>query len=83
MLEEEGYECFDLMRQQPLQSREGLLRAILLPEGKRAIDDDDADDDFDNATTITTLPFTDTENTTEATTAPDDPIADCFGNGIR
>lgn len=38
-------------------------------------------DDFDNAETITTLPFTDTENTAEATTAPDDPVADCLGNG--
>jgi hypothetical protein len=34
-------------------------------------------DDFDNATAIATLPFTDTISTVEATTAPDDP--DCFG----
>lgn len=36
-------------------------------------------DDFDAATPVPTLPFTDTEDTTEATTAADDP--DCFGNG--
>jgi hypothetical protein len=34
-------------------------------------------DDFDNATVITGLPFTDTISTVEATTAPDDP--DCAG----
>jgi hypothetical protein len=38
-------------------------------------------DDFANAEPIPALPFTDTDNTTEATTAPDDPFADCFGNG--
>ena len=36
-------------------------------------------DDFDNATVITDLPFTDDVDTTAATTAPDDP--DCFGKG--
>ncbi len=36
-------------------------------------------DDFDNATVITDLPFTDNVDTTAATTAPDDP--DCFGMG--
>jgi hypothetical protein len=35
-------------------------------------------DDFDNATVVTDLPFSDTEDTTLATTAADDP--DCFGN---
>jgi hypothetical protein len=35
-------------------------------------------DDFDAATLIPTLPFTDTEDTTDATMAADDP--DCFGN---
>src|SRR5919197_3147938 len=36
-----------------------------------------ANDDFDNATVITDLPFTDAINTQDATTAPDDP--DCGG----
>jgi hypothetical protein len=36
-------------------------------------------DDFDNATVITDLPFTDNVDTSAATTAPDDP--DCFGMG--
>lgn len=34
-------------------------------------------DDFDNAIVIAALPFQDTQDTTEATTAPDDP--DCVG----
>lgn len=33
-------------------------------------------DDFDNATVITTLPFTDNVNTSEATVASDDPLND-------
>jgi len=37
-----------------------------------------ANDDFDNATTITVLPFTDTSNAREATPAEDDPT-DCYG----
>ena len=36
-------------------------------------------DDFDNAIVITSLPFQDTQDTTEATTAPDDP--ECVGQG--
>lgn len=36
-------------------------------------------DDFDDATGIDSLPFTDTVDTTAATTAPDDP--DCVGQG--
>ena len=35
-----------------------------------------ANDDFDNATVITALPFTDHVNTAEATTATDDPLGD-------
>jgi hypothetical protein len=38
-----------------------------------------ANDDFDNAVVIAALPFGDTTDTTEATTAPDDPF--CAGNG--
>jgi hypothetical protein len=38
-----------------------------------------ANDDIANATPITSLPFDDSLDTTEATMAPDDP--DCFGNG--
>ena len=38
-------------------------------------------DDFANREIIPALPFTDSDNTSEATTAPDDPFADCFGNG--
>ena len=37
-----------------------------------------ANDDFDNATTITALPFSDFINTRGATSAPDDPT-DCYG----
>jgi hypothetical protein len=37
-----------------------------------------ANDDFDNATAITALPFTDRENTIGATSAADDPT-DCYG----
>ena len=37
-----------------------------------------ANDDFDNATTITALPFTDSINTSGATSAADDPT-DCYG----
>jgi hypothetical protein len=37
-----------------------------------------ANDDFDNATPITVLPFTDTKNTIGATSAADDPT-DCYG----
>ncbi len=40
-----------------------------------------ANDDFDNATVITSSPFTDTLSTVEATTAPDDPSPSCGGNG--
>jgi hypothetical protein len=38
-----------------------------------------ANDDFDNATEILDLPFSEVVDTTEATTAGDDP--DCFGQG--
>lgn len=38
-----------------------------------------SNDDFDNATVISGLPFSDSLDTTEATTAPDDP--DCVGQG--
>jgi hypothetical protein len=38
-----------------------------------------SNDDFDNATVVSALPFTDTVNTADATTAGDDP--DCVGNG--
>jgi hypothetical protein len=38
-----------------------------------------ANDDFDSAVVIAALPFGDTTDTTEATTAPDDPF--CAGNG--
>jgi hypothetical protein len=38
-----------------------------------------ANDDFDSATVVSGLPFTDQVNTTDATTAADDP--DCFGQG--
>jgi hypothetical protein len=39
-----------------------------------------ANDDFDGATVVTSLPFTDAVNTSEATTAADDP-EDCVGTG--
>ena len=38
-----------------------------------------SNDDFDNATVISSLPFSDTINTEEATTAADDPSESCFG----
>jgi hypothetical protein len=39
-------------------------------------------DDFDNATTITSLPFSDTLDTAAATVAPDDPT-DCAGTNVH
>ena len=39
-------------------------------------------DDFDNATTITGLPFSDTLDTAAATVAPDDPT-DCAGTNVH
>jgi hypothetical protein len=37
-------------------------------------------DDFDQATVITSLPFTDSLDTTDATIEPDDPSGDCWQN---
>lgn len=53
-----------------------LATALMTPPAFAAPPDND---DFDAATPISALPFTDTVDTTEATTADDDP--DCFGNG--
>jgi hypothetical protein len=50
---------------------------LVLPSAAMAVPP--PNDDFDAATVISSLPFTDSLNTTEATTASDDP--DCFGNG--
>lgn len=50
---------------------------LVLPSAAMAVPP--PNDDFDSATVISSLPFTDSLNTTEATTASDDP--DCFGNG--
>jgi hypothetical protein len=50
---------------------------LVLPSAAMAVPP--PNDDFDSATVISSLPFTDSLNTTEATTAGDDP--DCFGNG--
>ena len=55
----------------------GAIVTILLAPPAFAAPPDN--DDFENATVISALPFTDTEDTTDATTAADDP--DCFGNG--
>ena len=52
-----------------------LLLAVVAP----AYAQPPSNDDFDAATAFTTLPFTDAVDTTEATTADDDP--DCVGNG--
>jgi hypothetical protein len=41
-----------------------------------------SNDDFDNATTITSLPFSDTVDTAAATVAPDDPT-DCAGTNVH
>jgi hypothetical protein len=49
---------------------------LLSPAGAQA---QPPNDDRTNATIIPSLPFTDAVNTTDATTAPDDP--DCEGNG--
>jgi hypothetical protein len=53
--------------------------ALLLLAATPAIAQPPANDDFDSATVVPGLPFTDQVNTTEATTAADDP--DCFGQG--
>jgi hypothetical protein len=53
--------------------------ALVLLAASPAIAQPPANDDFDNATVVPGLPFTDQLNTTEATTAADDP--DCFGQG--
>ena len=53
-----------------------LVTVLVTPPAFAAPPDND---DFDAATSISALPFTDTVDTTEATTADDDP--DCFGNG--
>jgi hypothetical protein len=54
----------------------GALVAVLMTSPAFAAPPDN--DDFDAATLIPALPFTDSEDTTEATVAADDP--DCFGN---
>jgi hypothetical protein len=56
-----------------------LLTAVLLLSGTAGVGAQPANDDIANATPITSLPFDDTLDTTDATMAPDDP--DCFGNG--
>lgn len=56
-----------------------LLTAALLLSGAAVARAQPANDDIANATPITSLPFDDSLDTTEATMAPDDP--DCFGNG--
>jgi hypothetical protein len=53
--------------------------AIYLATAPAAIAQAPANDDFDSATVIGSLPFTDSINTSEATTAADDP--ECAGNG--
>lgn len=53
--------------------------AFLLSGVAPALAQAPGNDDFDSATTITALPYTDALNTSEATTAADDP--DCLGNG--
>jgi hypothetical protein len=53
--------------------------ALVLLAASPAIAQPPANDDFDSATVVPGLPFTDQLNTTEATTAADDP--DCFGQG--
>jgi hypothetical protein len=53
--------------------------ALLLLAASPAIAQPPANDDFDSATVVPGLPFTDQLDTTEATTAADDP--DCFGQG--
>ena len=52
---------------------------LLLPSAPGALAQVPSNDDFDNATVIAGLPFQDSLDTTEATTAADDP--DCAGNG--
>jgi hypothetical protein len=56
-----------------------LLAAVLLLLSVAGAQDAPGNDDIDEAAAITSLPFTDALDTTEATTAPDDP--DCVGNG--
>jgi hypothetical protein len=54
--------------------------ALALPITTPALAQAPSNDDFDSATTVTEpLPYTNSENTADATTAADDP--DCVGNG--
>jgi hypothetical protein len=53
--------------------------ALVVLAASPAIAQPPANDDFASATVVPGLPFTDQVNTTEATTAADDP--DCFGQG--
>jgi hypothetical protein len=53
--------------------------ALMLLAASPAIAQPPANDDFDSATVVPGLPFTDQLNTTEATTATDDP--ECDGQG--
>ena len=57
-----------------------IVVALLVLGTSQPITAQPANDDFDNATTVTEpLPFSDQVNTIDATTADDDP--DCFGQG--
>lgn len=57
-----------------------VLAALVLGlQASTAVAAPPANDDFDSATVITALPFMDSTDTSEATTAPDDP--ECAGNG--
>jgi len=56
-----------------------LTVALVVPAAGPALAAAPSNDDFDNATVISALPFTDSLDTTEATEAVDDP--DCIGIG--
>ena len=56
-----------------------LMACLALVAPSAAVAAPPANDDFDSATVIGSFPFSDSLNTTEATTASDDPF--CAGNG--
>ena len=63
------------------------LAAVLLTAGAltpvAAHAEPPANDDFDAATVVTSLPFTAEQNTTESTAALDDPGRDCGNNEVK
>jgi hypothetical protein len=74
-----GYGSGELRMSRHLRSLAVTLLVLVGAGTSAALAAPPPNDAFVNATTITSLPFSDTQNTVEATTEPDDP--DCYGNG--